>query len=376
MTTTSLALEARKDMGAGPLTERFDEALAYASRHHREQFRKGSRVPYMSHLMSVSALVLEHGGSEDQAIAALLHDAVEDAPAGQGPAVLAEIRERFGAAVATIVEACSDGLDADGNRQGSWPERKLPYVAGLRDPRRSRTRPCWSRPPTRSTTGHASPRTCARTGRASGRPSTPASTNCSGTTRASTPRSPTACRTAPSPRLCIARSMNCSRPRAPTEPTSRRTCPTAAAAPSSPGASGISHGRGTLPIRRIPQRTRLPGPVSPASTIRRDLVHALPRLTRVSLDVSYPVTAILHAGTCSGRRCWNQTGRRIRRWTRSVRVRPTVRLGGVGPGDPVRRLIDRHLRIWHLRHCPPGQVSTSAANPPARLCVGIAWPTD
>jgi (p)ppGpp synthase/HD superfamily hydrolase len=121
-------------MGAGPLTERFDEALTYASTQNRNQLRKGSRVPYMSHLMSVSALVLEHGGSEDQAIAALLHDAVEDAPRGEGPAVLAEIRERFGAPVASIVEACSDGLDADGNRQGTWPERKLPYVAGLRDP--------------------------------------------------------------------------------------------------------------------------------------------------------------------------------------------------------------------------------------------------
>src|SRR3954447_14089464 len=104
MTTT---LEARAEMGAGPLTERFDDALLYASRHHREQLRKGSRVPYMTHLMSVSALVLEHGGTEDQAIAALLHDAVEDAPAGQGGAVLAEIQERFGKAVADMVAACS-----------------------------------------------------------------------------------------------------------------------------------------------------------------------------------------------------------------------------------------------------------------------------
>lgn len=86
-----------------------------------------------AHLMSVSALVLEHGGTEDQAIAALLHDAVEDAPAGQGGAVLAEIRKRFGEAVADIVRACSDGLDADGNRSGTWAERKRPYVAGLAD---------------------------------------------------------------------------------------------------------------------------------------------------------------------------------------------------------------------------------------------------
>jgi (p)ppGpp synthase/HD superfamily hydrolase len=133
MTTT---LETRREMGSGPLSERFDKAFAYASRHHRQQLRKGSRVSYLSHLMSVSALVLEHGGSEDQAIAALLHDAVEDAPAGQGPAVLTEIRERFGEAVARIVEACSDGLDEAGNRTGTWPERKQPYITGLRDPQK------------------------------------------------------------------------------------------------------------------------------------------------------------------------------------------------------------------------------------------------
>ena len=128
MTTT---LEARTEMGSGPLSERFDDALTYASRHHREQLRKGSRVPYMTHLMSVSALVLEHGGTEDQAIAGLLHDAVEDAPAGQGGAVLAEIRERFGAAVADMVAACSDGLNASGERKGTWRERKRAYVEGL-----------------------------------------------------------------------------------------------------------------------------------------------------------------------------------------------------------------------------------------------------
>ncbi len=128
MTTT---LEARAEMGAGPLGERFDDALLFAARHHREQLRKGSQVPYMSHLMSVSALVLEHGGTEGQAIAALLHDAVEDAPAGQGGRVLTDIRARFGDAVADIVRACSDGLDADGNRSGTWRERKDAYIAGL-----------------------------------------------------------------------------------------------------------------------------------------------------------------------------------------------------------------------------------------------------
>ena len=128
MTTT---LESRRELGSGPLSERFDEALVFAARHHREQVRKGSRVPYMSHLMSVSALVMEHGGTEDQAIAGLLHDAVEDAPAGQGGAVLGEIRERFGPAVADMVAACSDGLNDSGERKGTWQERKQAYVDGL-----------------------------------------------------------------------------------------------------------------------------------------------------------------------------------------------------------------------------------------------------
>jgi (p)ppGpp synthase/HD superfamily hydrolase len=128
MTTT---LEARRDLGCGPLSERFDEALLFAARHHRGQLRKGSRVPYMSHLMSVSALVMEHGGTENQAIAGLLHDAVEDAPAGTGGAVLAEIRKRFGDAVADMVAACSDGLNDSGERTGSWQERKQAYVDGL-----------------------------------------------------------------------------------------------------------------------------------------------------------------------------------------------------------------------------------------------------
>jgi (p)ppGpp synthase/HD superfamily hydrolase len=75
--------------------------------------------------------VLEHGGSEDQAIAALLHDAVEDAPAGQGGAVLAAIRERFGDAVADMGAACSDGLNDSGERRGTWQERKQAYVDGL-----------------------------------------------------------------------------------------------------------------------------------------------------------------------------------------------------------------------------------------------------
>jgi (p)ppGpp synthase/HD superfamily hydrolase len=79
------------------LTARFDDAFRYAHRLHQSQTRKGTSIPYISHLMTVSALVVEHGGNEDQAIAALLHDAVEDQG---GSETLAKIRAVFGEAVA------------------------------------------------------------------------------------------------------------------------------------------------------------------------------------------------------------------------------------------------------------------------------------
>ncbi len=124
-------LQTREALGCGPLTPRYDEAMIFAATQHRTQLRKGSNIPYLSHLMSVSSLVLEHGGSEQAAIAGLLHDAVEDAPNGDGPAVLNEIRSRFGDLVADTVESCSDGLDDEGNRSGDWAQRKVPYVKKL-----------------------------------------------------------------------------------------------------------------------------------------------------------------------------------------------------------------------------------------------------
>src|SRR3954466_7526932 len=126
-------LESRATLGTGALSQRFDGALRFAFERHRFHARKGSRVPYLSHLMGVSALVLEHGGSEDQAIAALLHDAVEDASPGQGPDVLQAIGEEFGDDVRAMVEACSDSLNGEGGKR-PWRERKLDYVAGLRVP--------------------------------------------------------------------------------------------------------------------------------------------------------------------------------------------------------------------------------------------------
>ena len=108
------------------LSARFEEALAHATSVHRGQVRKGTRVPYVSHLLAVCALVLEDGGDEDEAIAALLHDAVEDAG---GPEQLAKIRKRFGDRVADIVWGCSD---TDEVPKPPWKERKRRYIEHVR----------------------------------------------------------------------------------------------------------------------------------------------------------------------------------------------------------------------------------------------------
>lgn len=107
------------------LSSRFDEAMTYASEAHRQQVRKGTEIPYLGHLLSVAGLVLEHGGDEDTAIAALLHDAVEDA--GGAPR-LADIRQRFGDRVAEIVHDCTD---ADVVPKPPWRGRKEAYIARL-----------------------------------------------------------------------------------------------------------------------------------------------------------------------------------------------------------------------------------------------------
>ena len=104
------------------LTNRFEQALVYASQLHRYQVRKCSNVPYISHLLSVAAIVLEHGGDEDQAIAALLHDAVEDQG---GVKTLESIRAKFGEKVATIVEGCTE---SDVIPKPPWRERKLAII--------------------------------------------------------------------------------------------------------------------------------------------------------------------------------------------------------------------------------------------------------
>ena len=106
---------------------RMGEALAFAVEHHGDQRRKGTDVPYVSHLLAVASLVLDDGGDETEAIAALLHDVVEDCP----DVTVEVVRDAFGPDVAAIVEACSDRTT---DPKPPWPERKDHYVQHLLDP--------------------------------------------------------------------------------------------------------------------------------------------------------------------------------------------------------------------------------------------------
>jgi (p)ppGpp synthase/HD superfamily hydrolase len=103
----------------------FESALKFASRLHAKQARKGSNAPYISHLLAVAVIALEHGATEKEAIAALLHDAVEDQG---GQATLDEIRRRYGKRVARIVDAVSD---TDQSPKPPWRERKEAYIERL-----------------------------------------------------------------------------------------------------------------------------------------------------------------------------------------------------------------------------------------------------
>ena len=105
------------------LSRKFEDALVFATRLHAGQSRKGRDVPYVTHLLSVAALVLEDGGSEDEAIAALLHDAVEDQG---GLPTLKAIERRFGKKVAAIVEGCTDAYTIP---KPPWGERKEQFIA-------------------------------------------------------------------------------------------------------------------------------------------------------------------------------------------------------------------------------------------------------
>lgn len=115
--------------GCGPLSPLYDEALTLAASMHRDQMRKNTKVPYIAHLVAVSSLVLEDGGTETEAIAGLLHDAIEDCGAHVEPI----LRKRFGDAVIAIVKECSDAAPVDGEPKPPWAERKQVYLDHLRN---------------------------------------------------------------------------------------------------------------------------------------------------------------------------------------------------------------------------------------------------
>lgn len=107
------------------LSERFFDAMAYATKWHKDQVRKSTNIAYISHPFGVAALVLEAGGDEEQAIAGLLHDVAEDCG---GEERLAEIISQFGARVAGIVRGCSDSLVVDQSKKESWIVRKQAHI--------------------------------------------------------------------------------------------------------------------------------------------------------------------------------------------------------------------------------------------------------
>lgn len=119
----------RQTRGTQPKTKlgpRFLRAFVFAAEKHAKQTRKASMIPYIGHLMGVTSLVLEAGGDEDLAIAALLHDVVEDCG---GAPMLMEVRRRFGSRVAKVVDGCTD---ADTDPKPPWRERKENYIQHLK----------------------------------------------------------------------------------------------------------------------------------------------------------------------------------------------------------------------------------------------------
>jgi (p)ppGpp synthase/HD superfamily hydrolase len=120
------------------LTERFDAALHYATRHHARQLRKGTPIPYAAHLLAAASLVLEMHGDEDEAIGALLHDVVED---GGGRRALDEIENAFGPAVARMVLDNSDWVGGPDARP-RWYERKQAYLDSFPEKEPSSLRVC------------------------------------------------------------------------------------------------------------------------------------------------------------------------------------------------------------------------------------------
>ena len=125
MIAATVSRRARDLHGPAGAERALRRALLLATEHHRRQLRKGTAIPYVSHLLGVASLVLEMGGDETEAIGALLHDAVED---GGGPPMLERIRMEFGDDVARIVDANSD---ADAEPKPPWLQRKQDYIAAI-----------------------------------------------------------------------------------------------------------------------------------------------------------------------------------------------------------------------------------------------------
>lgn len=127
MKATGQKSKAQRMRRSIPLGPRFLRAFLFAAEKHKDQPRKASTIPYIAHLMGVASLVLEAGGDEDLAIAALLHDVVEDCG---GAPMLKEVRRRFGPRVAKVVDGCTD---ADVYPKPPWRGRKEKYLARLRN---------------------------------------------------------------------------------------------------------------------------------------------------------------------------------------------------------------------------------------------------
>ena len=121
------SIKAAKKTRAVKLGPRFLRAFEFAAKHHAGQTRKTTSVPYIAHLMGVASLALEYGGDEDIAIAALLHDVVEDCG---GKPMLKKVRRKFGKRVAKIVDGCTDSY---GEPKLPWRERKETYLLHLKD---------------------------------------------------------------------------------------------------------------------------------------------------------------------------------------------------------------------------------------------------
>ena len=118
---TNSALSHSEPSSIQRLSSRFEEALVFAAQKHQTQTRKGTTIPYIAHLMQVSGIALENGANEDEAIAALLHDVIEDQDETEE-----ELTRRFGPEVAAIVAGCSDSASTD---KAPWKQRKEAYIA-------------------------------------------------------------------------------------------------------------------------------------------------------------------------------------------------------------------------------------------------------